>query len=134
MSTLAAEGPSPLRTLSSPCEIPMLILGLSSFKNDTAAALLRDGVIEAAIENAKLQPAATRGIPDAAIEFCLSAANSKPNEKGSITFSDLDVIAVASKAAGGWRRRALSRPRLAPMAPIATTYPQRQQLVRLPWD
>ena len=43
----------------------MLILGLSSFKNDTAAALMRDGTMEAAIENAKLQPAVTRGIPEA---------------------------------------------------------------------
>jgi carbamoyltransferase len=112
----------------------MLILGLSSFKNDTAAALLRDGTIEAAIENAKLQPAVTRGIPDAAIEFCLATAKANSNEKGSVALSDLDVIAVASKAAGGWRRRALSRPRLAPMAPIATTYQEGKELGRLAWE
>jgi carbamoyltransferase len=113
----------------------MLILGLSSFKNDTAAALLRDGVIDAAIENAKLQPAVTRGIPDAAIEFCLAAANvGKANEKKGIALSDVDVIAVAGKPANGWRRRALSRPRFAPMAPIATTYQEGKELGRLAWE
>ena len=58
----------------------MLILGLSSlFKNDTAAALVRDGDIEAAIENHKLQPNVPRGIPEAAIQYCLS--------KGGVTWS-----------------------------------------------
>ncbi len=104
----------------------MLILGLSSFKNDTAAALLRDGAIEAAIENAKLQPAITRGIPDAAIQFCLG--------KGSASWNDLDVVAVASKAARGWSRRAFSRPRLSPLAPIATTYQEGKELGRFAWE
>jgi hypothetical protein len=46
----------------------MLILGLSSlYKGHTAAALVRDGHIEAAIENYKLQPNASGGIPEAAI-------------------------------------------------------------------
>ena len=104
----------------------MLILGISSFKNDTAAALVRDGAIEAAIENAKLQPSVTRGIPDAAIQFCL--------EKGSAAWSDLDVVAVASKAGRGWSRRAVSRPRLAPLAPIATAYQEGKELGRLAWE
>jgi carbamoyltransferase len=104
----------------------MLILGLSSFKNDTAAALVRDGVIESAIENAKLQPAVTRGIPDAAIQFCLG--------KGKTSWNDLDVVAVASKAARGWSRRAFSRPRLSPLAPIATTYQEGKELGRFAWE
>jgi carbamoyltransferase len=104
----------------------MLILGLSSFKNDTAAAFMRDGAIEAAIENAKLQPAVTRGIPDAAIQFCLG--------KGSASWNDLDVVAVASKAARGWSRRAFSRPRLSPLAPIATTYQEGKELGRFAWE
>ncbi len=104
----------------------MLILGLSSFKNDTAAALVRDGAIEAAIENAKLQPAVTRGIPDAAIQFCLG--------KGRASWNDLDVVAVASKAARGWSRRAFSRPRLSPLAPIATTYQEGKELGRFAWE
>ncbi len=104
----------------------MLILGLSSFKNDTAAALVRDGAIEAAIENAKLQPAITRGIPDAAIQFCLG--------KGSVSWNDLDVVAVASRPTRGWWRRALSRPRLSPLAPIATTYQEGKELGRFAWE
>ncbi len=104
----------------------MLILGLSSFKNDTAAALMRDGAIESAIENAKLQPAVTRGIPDAAIQFCLG--------KGSASWNDLDVVAVASKAARGWTRRAFSRPRLSPLAPVATTYQEGKELGRFAWE
>ena len=104
----------------------MLILGLSSFKNDTAAALVRDGAIEAAIENAKLQPAITRGIPDAAIQFCLG--------KGSVSWNDLDVIAVASKPTRGWWRRSLSRPRLSPLAPIATAYQEGKELGRFAWE
>src|ERR1700727_2228842 len=107
-------------------EVPMLILGLSSFKNDTAAALMRDGAIEAAIENAKLQPAISRGIPDAAIQFCLG--------KGSASWNDLDVIAVASKAGSGWGRRALSRPRLSPLAPVATAYQEGKEVGRLAWE
>jgi carbamoyltransferase len=104
----------------------MLILGLSSFKNDTAAALTRDGSIESAIENAKLQPAQTRGIPDAAIQFCLG--------KGNVAWNDLDVIAVASKPARGWSRRSLSRPRLSPLAPMATGYQEGKELGRFAWE
>jgi carbamoyltransferase len=104
----------------------MLILGLSSFKNDTAAALVRDGAIEAAIENAKLQPAITRGIPDAAIQFCLG--------KGIVSWSDLDVVAVASKPTRGWWRRSLSRPRLSPLAPVATAYQEGKELGRFAWE
>jgi len=104
----------------------MLILGLSSFKNDTAAALMRDGVILAAIENSKLQPSLTRGLPEAAIQFCL--------ERGGISVNDLDIIAVASKPSRGWSRRALSRPRLSPLAPIATTYQEGKELGRFAWE
>ena len=39
----------------------MLILGLSPFEHDTAAAMLRDGVVVAAIENDKLARSHTRG-------------------------------------------------------------------------
>jgi carbamoyltransferase len=99
----------------------MLILGISPFKNDTAAALLRDGVIEAAIEDHKLQPAA-RGIPEAAIQFCLG--------KGSVSWNDLDVVALASHPFSGWRRRAFSRPRLSPLAPVATAYQEAKELGR----
>src|SRR5208282_2255253 len=101
----------------------MLILGLSSLsKSDSAAALVRDGAIEAAIENHKLQPSAPRGIPEAAIQYCLS--------KGGVTWSDLDVVAIASDSFRGWGRRAFSRRRLSPVAPIATSYQQGKELRR----
>jgi len=45
----------------------MLILGLSSFKRNPAAVILRDGVVVAGIENDKLARAATSGIPELAI-------------------------------------------------------------------
>jgi carbamoyltransferase len=104
----------------------MLILGLSSFKNDTAAALLRDGGVEAAIENAKLQPALPRGLPEAAIEFCL--------KQGSASWKDLDLVAVASDATPGWRRRSFSRPRFSPLAPIATTFQEGKEFSRFAWE
>ena len=101
----------------------MLILGLSSlFKNETAAALVRDGAIEAALENYKLQPTVPRGIPEAAIQYCLS--------KGGVTWSDIDVVAVASDPFRGWVRRAFSRRRLSLFAPVATSYQQGKELSR----
>jgi len=114
----------------------MLILGLSSFKNDTAAALLRDGVIEAAIENAKLQPALVRGLPEAAIEFCLKQGSPKqgsPSQQ-SLDWKDLDLIAVASDVTPGWRRRSFSRPRFSPLAPIATTFQEGKEFSRFAWE
>src|ERR1035437_790155 len=101
----------------------MLILGLSSLsKSDTAAALARHVAIEAAIENHKLQPSAPRGIPEAAIQYCLS--------KGGVTWSDLDVVAVAGDSFRGWGRRACPRRRLSPAAPVATSYQQGKELRR----
>ena len=49
----------------------MLILGLTSFKHDTAAALFEDGVLQAAIENDKLTRSKSSGVPEDAIRFCL---------------------------------------------------------------
>ena len=102
----------------------MLILGVSSFKSDTAAALLRDGMVEAAIENEKLQPSVTRGVPEAAINFCL--------EKAKALGSSVDVVAVAASPLQGWARRARSR--FSPLAPIATGYQEARELARLSWE
>jgi carbamoyltransferase len=104
----------------------MMILGISSFKNDSAAALLSDGVIEAAIENEKLQGRATRSVPDEAIDFCL--------EKVQNHGSGLDIVALASNAFRGWRRRAFSRARLSAFDPIGTTYQEARELDRLSWE
>jgi carbamoyltransferase len=101
----------------------MLILGLSSlFKNGTAAALVRDGAIDSALENYKLQSNVPCGIPEAAIQYCLS--------NGGVTWSDIDVIAIASDPFRGWGRRAFSRRCLSPAAPVATSYQQGRELRR----
>ena len=105
----AVEAPSPHFSV----EASMLILGLSSFKNDTAAALMRDGAIEAAIENAKLQPAVTRGIPDAAIQFCLG--------KGSASWNDLDVISGSQQS--GSRMELVARSRVPGCRPLRRSPP-----------
>ncbi len=65
----------------------MLILGLSSSKHDTAAALFEDGVIKAAIENDKLVRSRAGGVPEEAIRFCL--------EQAGADWNDLDAIAMA---------------------------------------
>lgn len=102
----------------------MLILGLSSLDTGhTAAALVRDGHIEAAIENYKLQPNASGGIPEAAIQYCLSKSN--------VNWNDIDVIAIASNSFHGWRRRAFSRRCFSAIAPVASGYQQGKELSRL---
>jgi carbamoyltransferase len=75
----------------------MRILGLSSFRHDTSAALLVDGKFVAAIEDAKLARTPTRGLPEAAIKFCLDSAG--------LTWHDLDAVAVATLPVRGWARR-----------------------------
>jgi len=102
----------------------VLILGLSSaFKSHATAAVARDGVIEAAIENYKLDPAAPCGIPEAAIEYCLS--------RSETSWSGVDVVAIASDPIRGWGRRAFSRRGFSPLAPLATCYQQGKELRRL---
>src|SRR5260370_39355684 len=75
----------------------MRILGLSSFRHDSAAALLEDGNIIAAVEEAKLARSHTRGLPENAIKFCLA--------KAGATWHDLDAIAVSTRPLKGWARR-----------------------------
>lgn len=69
----------------------MRILGLSPFTHDTAAALIEDGVVRASVEEGKLSRArSTRGLPSAAIEFCL--------KQGKTTWDELDYVVVAGSA------------------------------------
>jgi carbamoyltransferase len=68
----------------------MYILGLSSMSHDSAAALLGESGIVAAIEEGKLARTRTiGGIPRAAIEFCL--------ERAGITWRDVAHVAVAKQ-------------------------------------
>ena len=101
----------------------MRILGLSSFKHDTAAALLEDGRITAAIENDKAARSRTRGLPEAAIRFCFKAA--------SVKWDSVDCIAVATNPLKAWLRRSALRARLALFAPLASAYYEANELSAL---
>src|SRR5581483_5788529 len=98
----------------------MLILGLTSFKHDTAAALFEDGVIRAAIENDKLTRSKSSGVPEEAIRYCLEA-------KG-VSLNDLDMVAVTGRPFRGWSRRSLLRARLSPFSPISAAYHEANEL------
>ncbi len=89
----------------------MLILGLSSFNHDTAAALFEDGIIKAAIEEDKLTRSRSTGLPENAIRFCL--------ESTGATWRDIDQVAVATRPFYGWRRRSLLPMRVAAVSPMA---------------
>jgi carbamoyltransferase len=86
----------------------MYILGISAMSHDSAAALLGDSGIVAAIEEGKLTRNRTiGGVPRAAIQFCF--------ERAGITWSDVAQIAVASRPSRALQRRA----GLAPRTPVS---------------
>ena len=101
----------------------MRILGLTSFKHDTAAALLEDGVVRTAIENDKLVRHPTRGVPDNAIQFCLDDAK--------ITLNELDTIVLATDPIRGWLRRSVAQATLSHIAPLAAARCQADEIGRL---
>jgi carbamoyltransferase len=98
----------------------MLTLGLSSFKHDTAAAVLEDGMIKAAIEEDKLTRSRSAGLPEHAIRFCLESAGA--------SWRDLDTIAVATHPYDGWRRRSLLPARVGALSPKAAVFHQANEL------
>ncbi len=65
----------------------MNILGIGGVLGDAAAAVIRDGEIAAAVEEAKLTRRPGPGLPDAAIAACLKIAKLKP--------ADIDHVALA---------------------------------------
>jgi carbamoyltransferase len=89
----------------------MLILGLSSSKHDTAAAVFEDGIIKAAIENDKLVRSHSAGLPNAAIRFCL--------EQAKASWDDLDAIAVEKHAFHGSELGSLVNSRAKASFPLA---------------
>jgi carbamoyltransferase len=101
----------------------MLILGISSFQHDAAAALMRNGAVVAAIENRKLQPTSTQRLPQEAIEFCLN--------HGGVEWDKLDMAAVACDPFLGWRRRAFSRSSLLQGSVFGATQRQGKEVARL---
>jgi carbamoyltransferase len=98
----------------------MLILGLSSLKHDTAAALFEDGIIKAAIEEDKLTRSRSKGFPENAIQFCLGSAGA--------TWSDLDGIAIATRPFDGWRTRSLLSARLGSSSPMGAVFHQTNEI------
>ncbi len=93
----------------------MFTLGISGMAHDSAAALLSDSGIVAAIEESKLVRARTAGgIPRQAIEYVLKRAG--------IKFQELSRIAVASRPALGWARETWLRARRLPVSPVSSGY------------
>lgn len=102
----------------------MRILGLSSFKHDTSAALLEDGLLRAAIEESKLvRSKKSIGVPDASIQFCFRTAG--------VNWADIDYVAVSGRPLRGWFRRSLAGAELFPASPIAGAYCQIDEIGRL---
>jgi carbamoyltransferase len=93
----------------------MYILGLSAMGHHSAAALLGDSGVIAAIEESKItRNRAASGIPREAIRFCL--------ERAGINFNQLDRIAVASNPRRAWKRQTIFRARRAAVAPVESGY------------
>jgi carbamoyltransferase len=93
----------------------MYILGLSAMGHDLAAALLNDGNIVAAIEEAKLsRTRSIDAVPQSAIRFCLDQAKTG--------WPNIECVAIASRPARKWARQALFCARLAALAPISSAY------------
>jgi len=93
----------------------MYILGLSAMGHDSAAALLGDSGIVAAMEESKLtRSRAVEGIPREAIRYCL--------ERAGIGWRDVTHVAIDSRPWRAWQRQATFRARLAPIAPVSSGY------------
>ena len=102
----------------------MHILGLSGLAHDSAAALLSDGGIVAAMEESKLVRRRTAaGIPREAIRFCL--------ERSGTGWSGVEYVAVASRPVRAWVRHAWMRAKLTPFAPVPSGYYQTKALGEL---
>lgn len=78
----------------------MLILGLNAFHGDASAAIVRDGVLLAAVEEERFcRVKHWAGFPRQSIEYCLAEAG--------VTLSDIDHVAVNSDGrVGRWRKLA----------------------------
>jgi carbamoyltransferase len=100
------------------------ILGLSGLAHDSAAALLSDSGIVAAMEESKLVRRRTAaGIPREAIRFCL--------ERAGTGWSGIECVAVASRPVRTWVRHAWMRAKLTPFAPVPSGYYQTKALGEL---
>jgi carbamoyltransferase len=88
----------------------MLVLGISDFEHDAAAALFDSGRLVAAIEEDKLSRfSPTMGIPRLAIEHCLRVAGAR--------ITDVALAGVASRPMRAWLRNK----RLHSMTPVSSS-------------
>jgi carbamoyltransferase len=100
------------------------ILGLSGLAHDSAAALLSEEGILAAMEESKLVRRRTAaGIPREAIRFCL--------ERAGTGWGGVECVAVASRPVRTWVRQAWMRAKLTPFAPVPSGYYQTKALGEL---
>src|SRR4029077_1700865 len=100
------------------------ILGLSGLAHDSAAALLSDSGIAAAMEESKLVRRRTAaGIPRESIRFCL--------ERAGTGWGGVECVAVASRPVRTWVRQAWMRAKLTPFAPVPSGYYQTKALGEL---
>jgi carbamoyltransferase len=104
--------------------IALNILGLSGLAHDSAAALLSESGIVAAMEEGKLVRRRTAaGIPREAIRFCL--------ERAGTGWQGIECVAVASRPVRTWVRQAWMRAKLTPFAPVPSGYYQTKALGEL---
>jgi carbamoyltransferase len=100
------------------------ILGLSGLAHDSAAALISETTVLAAIEESKLVRRRTAaGIPREAIQFCLGRAGTG--------WKGVECLAVASRPVQAWVRQAWMRAKLTPFAPVPSGYYQTKALGEL---
>ena len=65
----------------------MYTLGISCYYHDSAAALLKDGVVIAGVEEERFsRKKFDDGFPKLAIEWCLNQAGIQPQEISTVSF------------------------------------------------
>mgnify|MGYP000968928127 FL=1 len=90
---------------------PVHILGLSAYYHDSAACLLRDGVIVAAAQEERFSRIKNDArFPREAIEFCLTQGRLKPPQLAAVVFYDKPILkftrmleSYLAVAPAGWR-------------------------------
>ena len=78
----------------------MIILGLNAYHGDVSAALVKDGVLIAAVEEERFRRVKHwAGFPDQAMRSCLAMAG--------VSASDIDAFAISRNPRANWLRKAL---------------------------
>ncbi len=80
----------------------MYVLGISCYYHDSAAAILKDGKIIAAIEEERFsRKKFDDGFPDSAIKWCLNQANIIPKEISWTIYNLINFRLFATKGSLG---------------------------------